>query len=104
MQLFRCDNCELLTSEEFYVCPKCNSEKTKLKVETYSIEDDIYTLTMDDYEFVLNHYYSDGAIKYVNENFSQETIKNILQRKLEIEYDEYIRAVIDCRLLENYNE
>lgn len=102
MRLFKCEDCGLLTSEELYICPKCNSEKTKTKTDSYSMEEEIYTLTMEDYDYVLENYYTKEAIDYINDNYSRETILDVLRRKIEIEYDEYIRAVIDCRLLENF--
>lgn len=102
MILFKCEDCGLLTNEEFYICPKCNSEKNKLKTDTYNIEEEIYTLTMDDYDYVLENHYTKGVIEFINKTYSRETIIDILRRKMEIEYDEYIRAVVDCRLLENY--
>lgn len=102
MRLFKCGDCGLLTSEELYICPKCNSEKTKIKTDSYSMEEEIYTLTMEDYDSVLDNHYTKEAIAYINDNYSRETISDILRRKLEIEYDQYIRAVIDCRLLENF--
>lgn len=66
------------------------------------MEEEIYTLTMEDYDYVLENHYTKEAIDYINDNYSRETILDFLRRKIEIEYDEYIRAVIDCRLLENY--
>lgn len=67
-------------------------------------DDTIYRLTMEDYEMVLEENHSKEEIDYINKNFTQEQIQGILADKLCIEWDEYVDAVIKCRLLQGFKE
>lgn len=63
-----------------------------------AINDVIYTLTMEDVDNVLDMY-DEETRSLINKTFSREDILNVMKRKLEINHEEAIAAVIDVRLL-----
>lgn len=67
-------------------------------------DDNIFVLSMDDYESVLKQFHTQEEIDYINKKFTQEQIQQILYSKICIEWDEYIDAVITTRLLEGFKE
>lgn len=67
-------------------------------------DDNIFVLSMDDYESVLKQFHTQEEIDYINKKFTQEQIQQILCSKICIEWDEYIDAVIKTRLLEGFKE
>ena len=101
MKLFKCEDCGLIMSEFLGYCPKCNSEKNMLSVNLGD-NDDVYTITMDDVDEVMASY-DERKRAYIESNYSREQLLSIFRNKLEIEWTEYVEAVIDCRLLEGYS-
>lgn len=98
MELFKCEDCGLITSEEFFACPKCNSEKNKIRTSANKEMEVIYMLTMEDADSVIEDNFSEkekAKLKAIPRNVLEDT----LTRKLEIEWYEYIEACIRARLL-----
>lgn len=99
MKMYQCEDCGLLTSEEIFVCPKCNSEKNKLAVNLNNNEGVFYKLTMDDFDMILESRFSEETQSKIRAKFTEEQICDILSRKFSIEWDEEIENAIKAFLL-----
>lgn len=101
MEMFKCKKCNLVMSEKFEVCPKCNAEKEVLITNSRDLDNLIYVLDMNDFESVLMNYDTD-CLDHIYENFSDEEIMNMLRRNMYIDYKETIKSFIEGTLLNNY--
>lgn len=101
MYMYKCEDCGLLTSKEIYECPQCNSIKNKLFVDMDDEEGVVYKLTMEDVDYVIDEYFEDEK-EEIRNNYTDAQIQQIMISNLEIEWTEYVSAVINCRLLDRY--
>lgn len=99
MRLYKCEECELLTSEEFFECPKCHSEREKIKTDSYDEEDIVYTLTMEDV-YVALECIGGELEEIIIHNHTHQEIREIIRRKLDIPYVEELEATIKFYLKE----
>lgn len=94
MMMFKCEDCGLMMSEELFVCPKCNSEKNKVRVDLDREYGTFYKLTMEDFDSVLESKFSKEEQEMIREKFSEEQIYEILIRKFGLEWDADVKYFI----------
>ena len=99
MLMYKCEECGLITSEELVVCPKCQSERNKLRVEYLEKEDILYKFEKEDVNCAI-HELSERKQQLLKDNFSIEEIYCEVERKVEIDSSEAIKAVIEGRFLD----
>ena len=95
MYMFKCKECNLITSEEFMICPKCSLKADKIKINTDDEDKVIFKLTLEDIYYILENRYDEDVLKYID----NKNIVNFMRDNIEIEWDEYIEGFIDNRTL-----
>lgn len=96
MDFYKCKDCGLLVSEEIETCPKCGSTNDKLVVDVNN--DQVFVISTEDLEYVIDNL-GDEKKKELLSNYSFEEVRQVVQSKLEMPWDEYIEGCIEARLL-----
>lgn len=93
MHLYKCE-CGLLTSEEFQACPSCGNKDDKVLESVYDLNEEVFTITMDDIESVLDNDISDDLADKIK-NTPRESIMQLMRDEIEIPWSEYVESVLE---------
>lgn len=94
MYLYKCE-CGLLTSELFKTCPSCGVRTEKERVNTNDLDEVVFRLTMDDVVTVMDNSITPELADKLKD-VSHETIQDLLSRKMEIPWTEYIEGALEA--------
>ena len=94
MYLYKCKTCGLLTNREFAVCPDCYTTEKPEFVSVRDLDGEIYKLTMDDVDCVIEQDI-DEELALKLSKVPREEIRDVISRKLEIPWSEYIVSTLE---------